>query len=181
MTTHRLDRRAIIFAEVGNRLEVGCQPPGQPHQLDITLRFAFKPSARLHAIEVAIEVNLPQRRGMIGRPARHRRRHSRKPQGGKVQFVDEDLNHPNRVLLADVARDFIGLPRIAAPEQYIPDLPAYGEPAAEPPTAAQILLYKGKAPGRGNSYVERYEEDYSYLRDPRLSTDFFDPLKFIPL
>jgi len=39
---------------------------------------------------------------MIARPARRRRRHPRKAQGGKVQFVDEDLDHPNRVLLADV-------------------------------------------------------------------------------
>src|SRR5256885_6960504 len=36
---------------------------GQPHQLDITLRFAFQPPARLHAVEVAVEVNLQQRRG----------------------------------------------------------------------------------------------------------------------
>jgi hypothetical protein len=28
-------------------LEVGCQPPGQPHQLDIALRFPFEPPARL--------------------------------------------------------------------------------------------------------------------------------------
>jgi hypothetical protein len=27
---------------------------------------------------------------MVGRPARRRRRHPRKPQGGKVQLVDED-------------------------------------------------------------------------------------------
>ena len=99
---HRPDRHAVVLAEVGNRLEVGRQPPGQPHQLDIALRFTFQPPARLHAVEVAVEVDLQQRRGMIGRPACRRRRHPRKPQGGKVQFVDEDLDHPNRVLLVDV-------------------------------------------------------------------------------
>jgi hypothetical protein len=75
LTTHRPDRRAIVLAEVGNRLEVGREPPGQPHQLDIALRFPFQPPARLEAVEVAVEVNLQQRRGMIGRPARRRRRH----------------------------------------------------------------------------------------------------------
>ncbi len=40
--------------------------------------------------------------GMIGWPARRRRRHPGKPQGRKVQFVDEDLDYPNRVLLADI-------------------------------------------------------------------------------
>jgi len=102
LTTHRPDRRAIVLAEVGNRLEVRGEPPDQPHQLDIALRFPFQPPARLEAVEVAVEVNLQQRRGMIGRPARRRRRHPRKSQGGKVQFVDEDLDHPNRVLLADI-------------------------------------------------------------------------------
>ena len=74
----------------------------------------------------------------------------------------------------------IGMHGSAALAQESPELPAKGE-TTEPTTAAQTRFYKGKGPGRGNSYVERYEEDYSYLRDPRLSTDFFDPLKFIPL
>src|SRR5206468_10788627 len=95
LTTYRLDRRAIVLAEVGNRLEVRGEPPGQPHQLDITPRFPFQPPARLEAVEVAVEVNLQQRRGMIGRPARRRRRHPRKSQGGQLQFVDEDLDYPN--------------------------------------------------------------------------------------
>jgi hypothetical protein len=101
-SAHRPDRRAIVPAEVGNRLEVRRQPTGQPHQLDIALRFPFQPPARLHPVEIAVEVHLQQRRGMVGRSARHRRRHPRKPQGGKVQLVDEDFDHPNRVLLADI-------------------------------------------------------------------------------
>src|SRR5207249_9342424 len=91
LPAHRPDRRAIILAEVGNRLEVRGEPPSKPHQLDIALRFPFEPPARLHAVEITVEVNLQQRRGMIARPARRRRRHPRKPQGGEVQFVDEDL------------------------------------------------------------------------------------------
>src|SRR5712691_1218771 len=35
-------------------------------------------------------------------PRDNRRRHPCKSQGGKFQFVDEDLDHPNRVLLADI-------------------------------------------------------------------------------
>jgi hypothetical protein len=99
---YRPDRQAVVLAEVGNRLEVGCQPPGQPHQFDIPLRFPFEPPARLNAVKVAVKIDLQQRRGMVGRPACHRRRHPRKTQGGKVKFVDEDLNHPNRVILVDV-------------------------------------------------------------------------------
>jgi hypothetical protein len=98
---HRPDRHAVILAEFGNRLEVRGEPPGQPHQPDIALRFVSQPPARLNAIEIAVEVDLQKRRGMIGRPACRRRRHPRK-EGGQVQFVDQDLDHPNRVLLVDV-------------------------------------------------------------------------------
>ena len=58
LRTHRPDRRAIVLAEVGDRLEVGCQPPSQPHQLGIALRFPFEPPARLHAVEIAVEIDL---------------------------------------------------------------------------------------------------------------------------
>lgn len=65
--------------------------------------------------------------------------------------------------------------------QESPELPAKPFTEAEPVSGEQTQFYKGKGPGRGNSYLERYEEDYSYLRDPTRSTDFLDPLKFIPL
>src|ERR1700687_2976513 len=39
---------------------------------------------------------------MVARPSRRRRRHPYKSQAGKRQFVAEDLDHPNRVLLADI-------------------------------------------------------------------------------
>jgi hypothetical protein len=64
--------------------------------------------------------------------------------------------------------------------QESPELPAKTQTEGALAPGA-IRFYKGKGPGRGNSYVERYEEDYSYLRDPNRSRDFFDPLKFIPL
>ena len=52
---------------------------------------------------------------MIGRPACRRRRHPRKSQGGKVQFVDEDLDHPNRVLLADIILQAVRQQRLLHP------------------------------------------------------------------
>ena len=48
------------------------------------------------------------------------------------------------------------------------------------PTALD-LHYKEKGPGRDNSYFERNEENYDYLRDPRKRIDFWDPVKNIPL
>jgi alginate export protein len=62
--------------------------------------------------------------------------------------------------------------------QESPELPAKPLTSAQPLTGEEIRFYKGKGPGRGNSYLARYEEDYAYLRDPTKSTDFFDQLKF---
>src|SRR5580704_15826717 len=73
----------------------------------------------------------------------------------------------------------LGVAAVRALAQESPELPAAG--ALQPGGVITTpFFYKGKGPGRDNSYVERYEEDYSYLRDPALSADFFDPLKFIP-
>jgi hypothetical protein len=59
----------------------------------------------------------------------------------------------------------------------LPSAPAFAQAA----TPTGPVYYKGKGPGGNNSYAWRYEEDFSYLRDPSKSTDFFDPVKFIAL
>jgi hypothetical protein len=55
------------------------------------------------------------------------------------------------------------------------DAPAFAQAGAP----GRPVFYKGKGPGGNNSYAFRYEEDFSYLRDPSRSTDFFDPVKYI--
>jgi hypothetical protein len=78
-----------------------------------------------------------------------------------------------------LAAALLGVAAAPALAQESPELPAAG--ALQPGGVITTpFFYKGKGPGRDNAYVERYEEDYSYLRDPARSTDFFDPLKFIP-
>ena len=64
--------------------------------------------------------------------------------------------------------------------QESPELPAKGVTAEQPVGAKESRFTKGKGPGRGNSFITRFDEDYSYLRDPARSADFFDPLKYIP-
>src|SRR5205823_4288439 len=44
--THLADRRAVIFAEIGNRLVIGNQPTRKPHHLNVASRLALKPTAR---------------------------------------------------------------------------------------------------------------------------------------
>ena len=61
---------AVVLAKVGNGFEVRSQTPREPHQLDIALGLAFKPAAGLNPIEVAVDIDLQQDRGMVGRTPR---------------------------------------------------------------------------------------------------------------
>jgi hypothetical protein len=61
-TTDLTNRLAIVLAEIRNGLEVRCKLTRQPDQLDIALAFALKAAARWDTIEIAINVNLEQRR-----------------------------------------------------------------------------------------------------------------------
>src|ERR1700704_6323289 len=69
LTADLADGLAIVLPEVGYRLEVRPQTAGQPNQLDVALAFSLQAPARLHPIEVSVDVNLQQRRRMIGRPS----------------------------------------------------------------------------------------------------------------
>src|SRR5262249_57242400 len=59
---------AVIPAEVGYRLVIRSKSPSEPHRLDIPPGLMFEPAARLNPIEVAIDVELEQYRGMVRRP-----------------------------------------------------------------------------------------------------------------
>lgn len=88
-----------------------------------------------------------------------------------------------RILRGLAAAGALLLSTAGAAAQQSPELPAKGvEAQPAPPTK----FYKGKGPGHDNSYVARFEEDYSYLRTPApagagAARDLFSPLKFIPL
>jgi hypothetical protein len=62
LTADLADGLAIVLAEVGYGLEVWYQAADQPNQLDVALAFPFQTPARLHPIEVSVDVNLQQRR-----------------------------------------------------------------------------------------------------------------------
>src|SRR5471032_2303022 len=48
--------RAIVGAEIGDRLEVRLQRPQQPDQLDVAVAFGIQSAARPHAVEIAVDV-----------------------------------------------------------------------------------------------------------------------------
>ena len=96
------DAVAVVAAEVGDGLEVGRQSTGEPHQLDVALRFALEPPAGRDAVQVPVDVDLEQHRRVIRRPARHGRIGAGKAQRLQIEFFDEGIDRANRVVFGDV-------------------------------------------------------------------------------
>lgn len=124
----RMDRRPIVAAEVGDRLEIRHQAAGQPHQLDVALAFPFEPAARLDAIEIAIEIDLQQRRWMIGWPSRRFRFNTGKAHRRQVQFVDENINDADWIIVRHIVfqtiREQCRLPPVFALDETIHSAPS---------------------------------------------------------
>src|SRR5260370_38376207 len=78
------DRRSVILAEVGDRLEVRRQATGQPHHLDVTLRLALQSAAGLDLVQIAVDVDLQKNAWVIARTARRFRNNPVKPQGTQI-------------------------------------------------------------------------------------------------
>ena len=101
LRTHFVDSTAIVLAEVGNRLVIGCKPARQPHHLNVAPGLVLKPPARLHPIEIAVNVKLQQHGGMIRRPPRYLGSDPVKSQRRQIEFIDKNIDHANRIVLAD--------------------------------------------------------------------------------
>src|SRR3984893_10049911 len=68
LRTHLADRRSVILAEIGNRLVIGSQPTGEPHDFNVAPRITSNPTARLNSVEITEDVELQQHRRMIRGP-----------------------------------------------------------------------------------------------------------------
>ena len=79
----------------------GTQPARQPHHLDIAPGLALKPPARLDPVEIAVNVELQEDRGMIRRPPGRLRIDPAEPELGQIELLDKDIDHTNRIVLVD--------------------------------------------------------------------------------
>ena len=102
LAAHGADGWAVVVAEVGDGLEVGREPPGQPHQLDIALRFALEPAAGRNAVQVTVDIQLEQHCGVVAGAAGSGRGGAFKPELPQVELLDERFDDAHRVVLGHV-------------------------------------------------------------------------------
>ncbi len=98
---HLAQRSAVVLAEIGDRLVVGHKAPQQPQKLQIAPGFALEPPARLHAVEIAVDVELQENRGVKGGPPRCCRLDTVEPEAGEIERINEGIDCANRIVLVD--------------------------------------------------------------------------------
>src|SRR5450759_480365 len=108
LPTHTTDRLTIAFAEIGDRLEVRHQSPAQPHQFHIAVSRGLQTPTGLNTIEVAVDVDLQQNRGVISRPTGRCRIDAFKTQLAQIKLIDEDIDHSNRIGLGNIVIEAFG-------------------------------------------------------------------------
>ena len=96
---HLADRRPIVLAEIGNRFVIRDQSAEKPDHLEIATGLTLQPPARLHPIEIAVDVELEQGRGMIRGPARYFRHNAFEPELAQIKRIDERIDRANRIAL----------------------------------------------------------------------------------
>src|SRR6516165_829186 len=102
----RLPSTATVPTEIRYCLEVRRELSRQPHAFDIATRFALQSSARLHLVQIAVEVELEHcRRAIPGSTGCGRPRKAKCPQ---IQLVDKHIYDPNLVVPADIVIQAIG-------------------------------------------------------------------------
>src|ERR1700692_4699069 len=111
LATDLADGLAVVLAEVGYGLEVRHQASGQPNQFDVALALSLQAPARLHPIEVSVDVNLQQCRRMIGWPSWCLRLNTAEAQPGQIKLIDKDIDRPNRIVLAQIVIQSFGKQR----------------------------------------------------------------------
>jgi hypothetical protein len=92
---------AIVFAEVRDRLVIRSKPTQQPHDLDIASGLAFEPPARLHLVQIAVDLQLEEERGVVRWPASCFGIDPAEPELGQIEFIDEDVDETDWIVLAD--------------------------------------------------------------------------------
>jgi len=108
LATDASDGLAVVFSAVSDGLEVGYQPPGQSHQLDVALGFSLQASSRLSAVEIVVDVDLQQGRGVVSMSATIGWNGTVKTQIDQVEFVDKDVHYTYRIRIADAVVEALG-------------------------------------------------------------------------
>ena len=92
------DSLTVVLSKISDSLEIRHQTSGQPHQLHVALCFPLKTPAGLNPVEVTVDVDLQQDRGMISRPTSIRWNGTFKAQLDQIELIDENVDYTHELV-----------------------------------------------------------------------------------
>lgn len=90
------DGRAVVAAEIGNRLEVGGEPSHQPHRLNFASAGPLQPARRANLVEIAPHIELQKVTRIKAGPTRRCRGRTHKAESCQIETIRKGVDHPNR-------------------------------------------------------------------------------------
>ena len=91
---------AIVLAKICDHLVIRHKTAQQPDHFQIAARLAFKPPARLHPVEIAVDVKLQMNGRVKGRPARLCRLHL-EAKLRKIECINKRIDGPDGIVLTN--------------------------------------------------------------------------------
>ena len=133
--TELADGRTIVLTEISDRLVIGREAAKQPQYFEIAAGLALQPAARLHAVEIAADVELEENHGVIRRSTRCRWIDTGKAKLDEFKRINEGIDRTDRIVLVDPVIEAFGqqcrLPAIRSLYKACHDCPVVGK--SEPP------------------------------------------------
>jgi hypothetical protein len=96
------NRRTVVAAEVGDRLEVRSKAAKQPHRLHVASAFPLQASRRPDFVEIAPDVELEQIARIVRWASRRRRNGTPETEAGHIEPADKGVDHPHRRFHRDI-------------------------------------------------------------------------------
>src|SRR5215212_5880826 len=101
-TADFLDRLEVVFAKIGDRLEIRPELFEQPHQLKIASRLAFEETRGAKSVEIAIDIQLEQISRMVGWAAKRCGHGAEKAQFLQIELINEGINEADWIVVRDI-------------------------------------------------------------------------------
>src|SRR6266545_2979632 len=101
-TADLLDRLEVIFAKIGDRLEIRRELFEQPHELNIASRLAFEETRGAQSVEIAIDIQLEQISWMVGGTATWCSHGAEKAELVKLKLINKGINEADWIVVGDI-------------------------------------------------------------------------------
>lgn len=108
LAMNRLERFEIILPEIGDGLEVGSEFAEEPDDFDIAMAFRFERAGRTDAMEIAVEIELEQRGGIVRRPACVSTTRPGKAEREEIERGDEGIEETDGIIGRNVIVERFG-------------------------------------------------------------------------